>query len=495
MAIHNGTSRRELLKGAGALAATAALNGFGFAQAPGRRAPNVVLIFCDDMGWGDLGCYGGANATPNVDTMAKNGVRFSDFYVTQAVCTASRAGLLTGCYSNRVGLMGALGPQAKIGLSSEEMNIAKAAKQAGMATGIFGKWHLGHHEKFLPVNHGFDQWAGVPYSHDMWPRHPENPRGYPDLPLMEGTRDALRVVRKNPDPAVLTSFLTEQAVKFIDRNKDKPFFLYVPQPLPHVPLGASEKFAGKSGKGLYGDVISELDWSAGQILSALRRNGIEENTLVIFASDNGPWTTYGEHAGSSGGLREAKGTSFEGGVRVPFVAQWPEKIAAGRVCGEPAMTIDMLPTLAKIWGAELPKERPIDGLNIWPLIAGEPGAKCPHEAFYFYWGQHLQAVRMGQWKLHFAHDYRMTPERLARGGQPNNARVGKLERSLFDLKADPNETQNVINEHPEIVTKMEALAEKMRSQLGDSATRRKGSAVREPGRIEEPQKVGEKVGA
>jgi arylsulfatase A-like enzyme len=468
-------SRRQALA---TLAATALLPAAARA-ADAPKPTNVVLFFCDDMGWGDLGCYGSkTNPTPNIDALASRGVRFTDFYATQAVCTASRAGLLTGCYSNRVGLLGALGPQARIGLNPDEFTLPRAAKQAGLATAIFGKWHLGHHPRFLPTSQGFDHWLGVPYSHDMWPRHPENPKAYPDLPLMQGPK----TLRLNPEPGELVKLLTERAVAFVNQSAAKPFFLYMPLPLPHVPLGVSKDFAGKTGKGMYADVIAEIDWSVGQVLSALQRAGVADNTLVIFSSDNGPWTTYGDHSGSSGGLREAKGTSFEGGVRIPFIAAGPG-LPRGHVCREPAMTIDLLPTLAKLWNVNLPADRIIDGKDITPLLRADPAARSPHEALYFYWNNHLQAVRMGKWKLHFPHDYRMEPAQRATGGTPTKARAGKIPLSLFDLEADPGEATDVSAQHPQVVDKIKQLADAMRQQLGDSATRQKGAQVREPGRL------------
>jgi arylsulfatase A-like enzyme len=345
-------------------------------------------------------------------------------------------------------------------------------------TGIFGKWHLGATPNLLPLAQGFDAYAGVPYSHDMWPRHPENPKAYIDLPLYEGTK----VVAINPEPDTLTAFYHKHAIEFIEKNKDRPFFCYIPHSLPHVPLGAGENFKGKSGHGLYGDVISEIDWCVGDVMATLKRLGLDEKTLVIFTSDNGPWTTYGDHAGNAGPLREAKGTSFEGGVRVPFVARWPGKIPAGATCKEPVMTIDILPTLAKLLNTELPKDRVIDGKDIWPLLSGQAGAKSPHEALYFYWDQHLQAVRSGKWKLHFPHEYRMAPEQRASGGKPNKARQGKIELSLFDLENDIGETANVAEIHPEIVNRLSELAETMRGDLGDSATKQKGTGRREAGK-------------
>ncbi len=324
-----------------------------------ERPPNVVLIFCDDMAYADVGCYGARGyKTPNIDQLARQGVRFTDFYVAQAVCSASRAALLTGCYPNRIGIQGALGPQSKTGIHSNEVTIAELLKQRGYATAIYGKWHLGHQPQFLPPRHGFDDYFGLPYSNDMWPHHPTSKTNYPPLPLIEGEQ----TVQLMPDQTQLTTWYTERAVGFIERNKDHPFFLYVPHAMPHVPLFVSEKFRGKSKRGLFGDVIQEIDWSVGQILAALKQQRLDENTLVIFTSDNGPWLSYGDHAGSAGRLREGKGTTFEGGVRVPFIARWPGKIPAASVCREPAMTIDLLPTLAKAAGAELPPH-PIDGLD------------------------------------------------------------------------------------------------------------------------------------
>src|SRR5207253_295899 len=318
------------------------------ADAPPK--PNIVIIYVDDMGYGDLGCYGSTvNRTPNVDRMAQEGVRFTDFYVAQAVCSASRTALLTGCYPNRLGILGALNPASKNGISDKETTIAQMLKPRGYATAIFGKWHLGHHPEFLPTRHGFDEYFGLPYSNDMWPRHPEaKPGTYPDLPLIEGDK----VVQTNPDQSKLTSWYTERAVQFIARNKDRPFFLYVAHNMPHVPLFVSDRFKGKSERGLYGDAIMEIDWSVGQILEALNRHGLDEKTLVVFTSDNGPWLLYGNHAGSALPLREGKTTTFDGGVREPCIMRWPGKSPAGTVCRELAATMDVLPTFAKLAGAE-----------------------------------------------------------------------------------------------------------------------------------------------
>src|SRR5262249_54406319 len=275
-----------------------------------ERPPNVVLIFTDDQGYADVGCYGARGfATPHLDRMAREGVRFTDFYVAQAVCSASRAALLTGCYPNRIGILGALGPASKHGIAAGAKTIADVLKARGYATAIYGKWHLGHHQPFLPTRHGFDDYFGLPYSNDMWPRHPT--AKFPDLPLFEGEK----VVAHNPDQTKLTTWYTERAVKFIEKNRERPFFLYVAHNMPHVPLHVSDKFKGKSKRGLYGDVIMEIDWSVGQVLAALQKHGLDEKTLVIFTSDNGPWLSYGNHAGSARPLREGKTTTFDGGLR------------------------------------------------------------------------------------------------------------------------------------------------------------------------------------
>jgi arylsulfatase A-like enzyme len=446
--------------------------------ASAARRPNIVLIFCDDLGYADLSCSGAKGyKTPNLDKLARQGVRFTDFYVAQGVCSASRAALLTGCYPNRIGIKGALGPQSKVGISSNELTIAEMLQSRGYATALFGKWHLGHQAQFLPTRHGFDEYFGLPYSNDMWPHHPTAPTNYPPLPLIEGQQ----VVQLMPDQTRLTTWYTERAVKFIERNKDRPFFLYIPHSMPHVPLFVSEKFQGRSRRGLFGDVLMEIDWSVGQVAKALKDHRLEDHTLVIFSSDNGPWLSYGDHAGSAGPLREGKATAFEGGVRVPFIARWPGKIPAGAVCREPAMTIDLLPTLARLVGAS-PPTHPIDGLDIWPLLAGVRGAKSPHEALYFYWEDGLHAVRSGPWKLHFAHEY-VRPEPQGSGGQPGKVLTLHTPQALYNLESDVSEKHDVSSLNPEIVARLQALAEKARTELGDSLSERKGTGVREPGRI------------
>ncbi len=387
------------------------------AAAEGDR-PNFVIVFTDDQGYQDVGVFGSPDIeTPNLDRMAAEGVRLTDFYVSQAVCSASRVALLTGCYSNRVGIMGALGPSSRIGINEQEMTIAEVLKPRGYATAIYGKWHLGHHPKFLPTRHGFDDYFGLPYSNDMWPFHPTAGKRFPDLPLIDGEKVVNPKVT-GEEQKQLTTWYTERAVKFIEKHQKEPFFVYVPHSMPHVPLYVSEKFAGKSKRGLYGDVIMEIDWSVGQILDTLKRLDLDEKTLVIFTSDNGPWLSYGTHAGSALPLREGKGTMWDGGCREPFIARWPGRIPPGTVSNEVAGTIDLLPTLARLAGAELP-DHTIDGKDIWPLLSGQDGAESPHEAYYMYYGRQLQAIRMGDWKLHFPHGYRTMAGRPGgKGGIP-----------------------------------------------------------------------------
>ncbi len=455
------------------------------------RPPNVVVIFIDDMGYADIGPFGArAYPTPHLDRLAREGRVFTDFYVTQAVCSASRAGLLTGCYNIRVGILGALGPSAKHGIHEDEVTLAEICKQKGYATACYGKWHLGHHRKFLPLQHGFDDYFGLPYSNDMWPHHPgvahlpmeERLKRWPHLPLIE-KNETVNPQVGDKEQEMLTTWYTERAVSFIDRNKDRPFFLYVPHSMVHVPLYVSDKFRGKSGAGLFGDVVMEVDWSVGQIVGAIRRHGLEKDTLVVFTSDNGPWLSYGDHAGSAAPLREGKGTMFDGGCREPTVMWWPGTIPAGTACREPAMTIDLLPTVAGLVGAKLPDHR-IDGLDIRPLLEGTAGAKSPHEALYFYYGNELQAIRMGKWKLHFPHGYRtLAGQKGGTGGKPVNYRQDRIDLSLFDLENDIGETTDVKGRHPEVVEKMKALGDRMREDLGDSARKMPPRGAREPGRL------------
>lgn len=454
-----------------------------------KRPPNIVIIFADDLGYGDLGCYGATpSQTPHLDRLAQKGVRFTDFYAAQPVCSASRAGLLTGCYPNRIGIHGALSPLAKIGIADSEMTIAELVKQKGYATCAVGKWHLGHHPQFLPTRHGFDEYLGLPYSNDMWPHHPEanaKRRSYPQLPLIDGDKVAEQIVSLE-NMSTLSRRYTERAVDFIQRQGKQPFFLYFAHSMPHVPLAAGDKFRGVTQKGLYADVIREIDWSVGEVIQALEKSGVAKNTLVIFTSDNGPWLSYGNHGGSAGPLREGKGTVWEGGVREPFVAYWPGTIRPNTVQNTPAMTIDLFPTIAHLTGSPLPK-LPIDGKNIWPLIQCESGAKSPQEAYYFYYKVHeLQAVRSGKWKLILPHSYRtMNGQALGKDGIPGKYRMQKVTSpELYNLEKDIGEQHNLAVEQPDVVRRLEAYANHMREDLGDALTSHTGTGRRRAGTTE-----------
>ncbi len=450
------------------------------------RLPNVVIIFTDDQGYADVGTFGAKGfETPHLDKMAAEGRKFTRWYAAQPVCSASRTALLTGCYPNRVGIHGALGPGSRTGINSSETTLAEIFKQKGYATAMFGKWHLGDHKKFLPLQHGFDQYFGFPYSNDMWPEHP-TAKHFPPLPIIDGD-EPLRIADEN-DQRMMTTWLTTHAVDFINRNRKNPFFLYVPHPQPHVPLYVSDRFAGKSKRGLYGDVISEIDWSVGEILNAIKTNGIDENTLVIFTSDNGPWLSYGTHSGSALPLREGKGTVWEGGVREPCIMRWPGKIPAGTVCDESGMNIDLLPTIANLIGAARP-DKPIDGLDIWPLIAGEKGAENPHKSYWFYYKQNeLHAVMSGKWKLYVPHVYR-TLDGGSGGddGLPSPYKSAKAAIELYDLSMDISETKDVSVENPEVVKKLLTHIEEARAELGDRLTKTEGSGNRDPGRLSDEE--------
>lgn len=463
-----------------------------------ERPPNIVVVFIDDMGYADIGPFGTDGypdyPTPHLDRMASEGRVFTDFQVAQAVCSASRAALMTGCYSNRVSILGALFPGHEHGINAAETTIAEICKQKDYATAVYGKWHLGHHPKFLPANHGFDEYFGLPYSNDMWPwtydnvrapkDHPKAKR-YPPLPLIENTTVVDADVTPE-DQAQLTTQYTEHAVDFIRRNKERPFFLYVPHTMVHVPIFVSEKHKGKSGAGLYGDVMMELDWSVGQILDTLRALKLDKNTLVIFTADNGPWLNYGNHAGKTGGLREGKGTMFEGGSRNATVMWWPGVVPAGTTCDTVAMTIDILPTVAHLIGAKLPEHK-IDGKNIWPIIAGEPEAGSAQEAYFLYYGHQLQAVRTERWKLHLPHAYRhYLTDQVGNDGHPGKTVRQKIGYALFDMENDMNETTDVKDAHPEVVEHLKQLAEQMRADLGDQG--KPGPGIRPAGRLEPEDK-------
>ncbi len=448
------------------------------------RLPNIVIVFADDLGYADIGPFGATSyETPHLDRMAQEGMKFTNFYVAQAVCGASRAALLTGCYANRIGMLGAPSHKTRHGIHPDEVLISEIVKQRGYATAAYGKWHLGHHKPFLPLQNGFDDYFGLPYSNDMWPYHPENPGGYPDLPLLEGNGVANPRVTPD-DQKFLTTWYTERAVGFIEQHRHQPFFVYLAHSMPHVPLFVSEKFAGKTERGLFGDVISEVDWSVGQVMEALRRCELDRQTLVIFTSDNGPWLSYGNHAGSAGPLREGKGTMWDGGVREPCVMWWPGHIPEGQVCHEVAATIDILPTIAGLIDVD-PPGHPIDGLDIWPLMSGRPDARSPHESYLYFWGNEMHAIRQGPWKLHFPHSYRTLAGPPGADGHPGKYRQAETGLALYDLSTDIGEQNDVAAQFPEVVSRLEQLADAARQELGDSLTGTKGSGYRPPAQFNE----------
>ncbi len=449
------------------------------------KQPNFVVVFIDDMGYGDAACYGATGyTTPNIDKMAAAGMRFTNFYSAQPVCSASRAGLLTGCYPNRIGISGALFPQDKKGINPNETTIAEMLKEKGYATAIFGKWHLGHHKKFLPLQNGFDEYTGLPYSNDMWTLKYDGTKreNYPELPLIQGN-ETVEYITTHEGQDKLTTLYTDKAVDFINRNSEKPFFLYVPHSMGHVPLGVSDKFRGKSEQGLYGDVMMEIDWSVGEIEKALEANGISENTVFIFTTDNGPWLNFGNHAGSAGGLREGKTTSWEGGQRVPFIVKWPGHTPAGTICNKLGCAIDILPSFAEIAGTSLPKLK-IDGTSIVDLWEGKPDAN-PRETILFYYGKNnLNGVRKGNWKLVLPHtwrSYNTEPGMDGRYGKRIEMTVETPE--LYNMMRDPGEQYNVIEYNPEKAKELMAVVEAARAELGDlNVGIEKGSGTREIGR-------------
>ncbi|MEG1748985.1 MAG: sulfatase [Tannerellaceae bacterium] len=439
---------------------------------------NFIVINLDDVGYGDFS-YNGAIGyqTPNIDRMAAEGMRFTHFLAGQPISGASRAGLLTGCYPNRIGFSGAPGPNCPYGIAAEEMTLGELVKQQGYQTAIFGKWHLGDAPQFLPLQNGFDEYYGLPYSNDMWPFHPQQGEAFnfPDLPTIDGNK----VVGYNTDQTKFTTDYTTRTVNFIKKNKDKPFLIYLAHSMPHVPLAVSDKFKGKSEQGLYGDVLMEIDWSIGEVLKALREQKLEENTLIVLTSDNGPWTNYGNHAGSAGGLREAKATTFDGGNRIPCVMYWKGTIQPATTCNRLASNIDLFPTLAELSGAALPAHK-IDGVSLCPLIRGEKEAN-PRTSFAYYFNQNdLEGVTDGSFKLIFPHKH-ATYEQYVPGndGQPGRLTMGEVKKAeLYDLRRDPGERYDVISQYPEVVARLMKVADTYRSDLGDALTRIKPTTAR-----------------
>ena len=427
---------------------------------PISKTPNVIFILTDDMGFSDLGSYGSKMInTPNLDLLASEGALLNSYYSSQAVCSASRASILTGSYPNRIGISGALGPNSKIGINPNEFLMSEMFKQQGYNTAIYGKWHLGDNPKFLPTNHGFDDFYGILYSNDMWPYHPERPDSYPDLMLY----DYDKPIEVLTDQSDLTMELTNKSISFIEKNKDDPFFLYLAHPQPHVPLFASSEFKGRSDYGLYTDVIEEIDNSVGLIIKSLKENKLDRNTIVVFTSDNGPWLSYGDHAGSTGIYREGKGTTWEGGQRVPCIVWYPNEIESNTVLSTPFMGIDWLPTFAKLTNSTLSKNK-IDGKNIWENLTGKT-FEDPHEALFFYYHKNsLHAVRYGDYKMYFPHRYRTLNGKKGRDdGQPIKYEyVNLLSEELYNLKTDPSETNNIINDFPDLAKKITTLANNKR---------------------------------
>lgn len=395
-----------------------------------KAFPNVVLIFCDDLGYGDLGCYGSKIPTPNLDRMAADGLRFTHFYSANPVCSPSRAALLTGRYPTRVGVPKVLFPLDQGGLNEDETTLADLLRKQHYRTICIGKWHLGRPEKFLPTRRGFDAYFGIPYSNDMTPR-----------PLMRDTE----VLEEPADLATLTARYTEEAVKFIDGAKGNPFFLYMPHTYPHIPLGASAKFRGKSPLGMYGDVVEEIDWSVGEVLAALKRNAVDRDTLVIFSSDNGPW-----YQGSAGPLRGRKGMTWEGGVRVPCIMRMPGRIPKGRVTDSLTSTLDILPTVAQLCGAAMPT-KPIDGINLWPLLSSKTKAIERPDVLLYFDAEFLQCARWMQWKLHVARYNNVTYSPAPAGGRRSFPLVTP---ELYNLTQDPAESYDVAQENPQVVREM-----------------------------------------
>jgi len=434
--------------------------------------PNFIIIFCDDLGYGDLGCFGSeVHRTPNLDRMAAEGTKFTSFYVTSSVCTPSRASLMTGCYPKRVDMHRSsrgkcvLFPLANKGLNPNEITIAEILKQQGYATCCIGKWHLGDQPTFLPTRQGFDYYFGIPYSNDMGKKQR---RSNPPLPLLRNEK----VIEAPAVQDTLTKRYTEEAIRFITKNKDRPFFIYLPHTMVHDPLHAGKEFRGKSANGPYGDAVEEIDSYTGQILKTLKDLKLDKDTLVVFTSDNGASDRYG---GSNAPLRGHKGTTWEGGMHAPAICWWPGHIPAGKTSDQIALTMDLLPTIALLAGTRPPADRIIDGKNIWPLMAGKPNAKSPHRAFYYYQIDQLQAVRSGKWKLHLP----LKPKKR-NWGKP----IPEAPLALYNLENDIAEKNDVAEHHPNVVKCLLALAEEARCDLGDID--RKGTNLRPAGWVENP---------
>ena len=447
-----------------------------------QEKPNIVFILTDDLAYADLSSYGSNEIeTPFLDKLASDGVKLTSYYAAQAVCSASRAAILTGCYPNRLGISGAFGPKSKKGINPNEFLVSEMLKENDYKTGIFGKWHLGDAEKFLPTNHGFDEFYGILFSNDMWKFHPERPQDYPDELMLYRNDNPIQPLIDQSD---LTKNITDESIRFIEENKDNHFFLYIAHPQPHVPLFASNEFKGSTGNGLFADVISEIDFSVGRVMEALEKNNLTENTIIVFTSDNGPWLSYGDHAGSSGIFREGKGTAWEGGQRVPCIIKYPKEIKANTIIDEPVMGIDWMPTFSHITGSKL-SENKIDGKNIWPLLT-QKQKKSPHKELYFYYRQNeLHAVRSGNWKLYFPRTYRsLNGKEGGKNGIPVKYDFNEVKSNeLYNLKEDPGESINVYLQNIEKANELKKMGENARKELGDALTSRVGAGVRKIGTI------------
>lgn len=414
--------------------------------------PNIILIFCDDLGYGDIGCFGSEkHRTPNIDRLAAEGMKLTSFYSTCGVCTPSRSSLMTGCYPRRVNMHESargewvLFPLARKGLNPEETTVAEVLKTKGYATACIGKWHLGDQKEFLPTEQGFDQYFGIPYSNDMGSQQRKQ---NPPLPLLVDKTVVEAPVNQN----TITQRYTEQAVNFITENKDQPFFIYLPHTMPHNPVHSSKAFAGKSANGGYGDCVEEIDWSTGEILKTLAKLDLDEKTLVLFTSDNGAASRWG---GTNKPLSGFKGSTMEGGMRVPCVVRWPGHIAAGSEFDQVASTIDLLPTFAELSSADAPAQTHIDGRSIADVWLGD-SKKSPHEAYYYYFRDTLQAVRSGPWKLH-----------LAKTVKPRKKPAQQVPMKLYHLEDDIAESNDVAKDHPEVVKLLLTYAEQARRNYGD----------------------------
>ena len=437
-----------------------------------NNSPNIIFILTDDLGYGDLSSYGSETIkTTNIDKLAEDGVKLTSYYAAQPVCSASRAAILTGAYPNRIGIYNAFGPTSNSGINHDEYTLAEMLKDNGYKTGIFGKWHLGSIKEFFPTKHGFDEFYGILYSNDMWRWHPEYPEGYPQDLLLYRNETAIKEI---VDQSNLTKDITTESINFIKKNKDQPFFLYIAHPQPHVPLFVSEDFTNITGKGLYADVITEIDYSVGRIITYLEENDLSDNTILVFTSDNGPWLSYGDHSGSSGIYREGKGTTWEGGIRVPSIIKFPNGLKP-TIIDEPVMAIDWMPTFANITKSKLSKNK-IDGKDIWPLLSGEVD-QTPHKKLYFYYRvNELHSIRMNEWKIQFSRTYRSLNGRDGgKDGVPVKYDMNLIESNeLYNLSSDPEEKINVYDRFPEIAKKMEKLGEEARIELGDNLLGVKG---------------------